>query len=155
MEGSYAWAPDNQWIAYVASDDRGLVNVYVVGAAGGATHQVSFLSNSNLNSVEWSPDGKFLIFETGQRTETPQLVRVDLVPKQPKFAEDKFDDLFKPEPPARAGRGAPATAEGENRRTGRPRRGRGRAETAGQSGVRVRPHPRTLDRTEHGGAHGE
>jgi Tol biopolymer transport system component/C-terminal processing protease CtpA/Prc len=113
VEGPYAWAPDNQWIAYVASNDRGLVNVYVVGAAGGATHQVSFLSNTSLSSVQWSPDGKFLIFETGQRTETPQLVRVDLVPKQPKFTEDKFDDLFKPETPARGGRGAAANAEGE------------------------------------------
>jgi len=111
ISGSYAWAPDNQWIAYVAADDRGLRNIYLVGASGGATHQVSFLSNSNLNSVQWSPDGKFLIFETSQRTETPQLVRVDLVPKQPKFSEDKFDDLFKPEPPARAGRGAAAAAE--------------------------------------------
>ena len=104
LQGPYAWAPDNQWIAYVAADDRGLRNVYVVGAAGGADAQVSFLANSNLNSLQWSPDGKFLIFETGQRTETPQLVRVDLVPKQPKFREDKFDDLFKPEPPARGGR---------------------------------------------------
>ena len=111
---SYAWAPDNQWIAYVGDNDRGLRNVSVVGTAGGATHQVSFLANSNLNSVQWSPDGKFLIFETNQRTETPQLVRVDLVPKQPKFAEDKFDDLFKPEVPARGGRGAgAASADGE------------------------------------------
>ncbi len=61
--------------------------------------------------MQWSPDGKFLIFETSQRTETPQLVRVDLVPKQPKYHEEKFDDLFKPEPPARAGRGAAAVAE--------------------------------------------
>jgi Tol biopolymer transport system component/C-terminal processing protease CtpA/Prc len=110
---SYAWAPDNQWLAYVAADERGLRNIYVAGAAGGAAHQVSFLSNTNMNSVQWSPDGKYLIIETNQRTETPQLVRVDLVPKQPKFAEDKFDDLFKPEaPPARGGRGgAPAAAE--------------------------------------------
>ena len=110
VSGSYAWAPDNQWIAYVGDDDRGLRNVYVVGAAGGATHQVSFLANSNLNSVQWSPDGKFLIFETSQRTETPQLVRVDLVPKEPKFTEDTFDDLFKPEAPARGGRGAAAAS---------------------------------------------
>lgn len=120
IAGAYAWAPDNQWIAYVAADDRGLRNIYVAGASGGAKHQVSFLSNSNLNSVEWSPDGKFLIFETGQRTETPLLVRVDLVPKQPKFAEDKFDDLFKPEP---AGRGRGASADGE----GGGGRGRGAA----------------------------
>jgi Tol biopolymer transport system component/C-terminal processing protease CtpA/Prc len=117
IAGSVAWAPDNQWLAYVAADDRGLRNIYVAGAGGGAKHQVSFLANSNVNSVEWSPDGKFLIFETGQRTETPQLVRVDLVPKQPKFAEDKFDDLFKPEPAGR-GRGA-ANGDGEGGGRGR------------------------------------
>jgi tricorn protease len=33
IAGSYAWAPDNQWIAYVAADDRGLRNIYVAGAA--------------------------------------------------------------------------------------------------------------------------
>ncbi|HUB77951.1 MAG TPA: S41 family peptidase [Bryobacteraceae bacterium] len=112
ISGAYAWAPDDQWLAFVAADDHGLRNIYVAGAAGGEKHQVSFLANSNTNSVDWSPDGKFLIFETGQRTETPQLVRVDLVPKQPKYAEDKFDDLFKPEPAGR-GRGA-AAGNGEN-----------------------------------------
>jgi Tol biopolymer transport system component/C-terminal processing protease CtpA/Prc len=112
ISGAYAWAPDNQWLAFVAADDHGLRNIYVAGAAGGEKHQVSFLANYNLNSVEWSPDGKFLICETSQRTETPQLVRVDLVPKQPKFTEDKFDDLFKPEPVGR-GRGA-ASGDGEN-----------------------------------------
>lgn len=108
LSGQYAWAPDNQWLAYVAADDRGLRNINIVAVAGGAAHQVTFLSNSNLNGLQWSPDGKFLIFETSQRTETPQLIRVDLVPKQPKYHEDKFDDLFKPEAPARAGRGAAA-----------------------------------------------
>jgi Tol biopolymer transport system component/C-terminal processing protease CtpA/Prc len=113
IAGSLAWAPDNQWLAYVAADDRGLRNIYVVGAAGGTPHQISFLSNSNLNSVQWSPDGKFLIFETSQRTETPQLMRVDLVPKQPKYSEDKFDDLFKPETAASGGGRGRGTAAAE------------------------------------------
>jgi Tol biopolymer transport system component/C-terminal processing protease CtpA/Prc len=119
VSGSYAWAPDNRWIAYVGANDRALRNVYVVAASGGTGHQVSFLANSNLGSVQWSPDGKYLIFETSQRTETPQLVRVDLVPKQPTYSEDKFDDLFKPEAPGRGGRGGtnalanPAAADGE------------------------------------------
>ena len=110
LAGSYAWAPDNQWIAYVAADDRALRNVFVAPAAGGSPHQISFLANSNLSGLQWSPDGKFVIFETSQRTETPQLVRIDLVPKAPKFSEDRFDDLFKPEAPGRGGRGAAATS---------------------------------------------
>ena len=73
--------------------------------AGGAPHQISFLANTNVNSIQWSPDGKYVLYETGQRTETPEVARIDLTPRQPEFAEEKFDDLFKPEP-ARAGRGA-------------------------------------------------
>ena len=108
--GALAWSPDNQWIAYTNAEGGGLRNVYVVPAAGGAPRPVTFLSNGNVGSLAWSPDGKYLLFETSQRTETPQVVRVDLTPRQPKFAEEKLDDLFKPEAPRPAGRGA-ATAE--------------------------------------------
>jgi len=126
--GSYAWAPDNQWIACVDAGDRGLRNIYVVAASGGAARQVSFVPNSNIGSVEWSPDGKFLIFETGQRTEIPQLLRIDLVPKQPKFSEDRFDDLFKPETPAaRGGRGAAAANPDADVAAGAGRGSRGAA----------------------------
>jgi len=106
----YAWSPDSKWLAYAASEDRGLRNIYVVPAAGGEGKPVTFLANTNITGVRWSPDGKFLVYETSQRTETPQVMRVDLVPRQPKFAEERFDDLFKPEPPRPAG-GRGATAE--------------------------------------------
>jgi tricorn protease len=113
--GSVAWAPDNQWIAYASDAERGLRNVFVVPVAGGAPRQVSFLANGNLGSLEWSPDGKFLIFQTSQRTEQPEVMRLDLTLRQPKFAEEKFEDLFKPETTGRgggrgAGRGGDAAA---------------------------------------------
>ena len=108
--GSVAWAPDNKWIAYSADADRGLRNVFVVSVDGGAPKQVTFLANGSLGSLDWSPDGKFLIFQTSQRTEQPEVMRLDLVPRQPNFAEAKFDDLFKPEASGRGGRGA-ATPE--------------------------------------------
>ena len=74
-----------------------------MAAAGGAAASGQLPGQQQPEfGLQWSPDGKFLIFETSQRTETPQVVRVDLVPKQPKFAEEKFDDLFKPEAAARA-----------------------------------------------------
>jgi tricorn protease len=107
--GAPAWSPDGKWIAYASSENRGLRNVYVVPASGGTPRPVTFLSNGNVNSIEWSPDGKFLLFESSQRTETPQVMRVDLVPRQPKFAEEKLDELFKPEPPRQGGRGAAET----------------------------------------------
>jgi tricorn protease len=109
--GGFAWSPDSNWIAYANSEDRALRNVYVVPAAGGAPRPISFLANTSVSSIEFSPDGKFLLFETGQRTETPQVARIDLVPRQPKFTEDKFDELFKPEAPRQGGRGAAAATE--------------------------------------------
>jgi Tol biopolymer transport system component/C-terminal processing protease CtpA/Prc len=107
--GGFAWSPDSKWIAYAESEKAGLRNIYVIPAAGGAGKPVTFLANSNVQGIQWSPDGKFLLYETGQRTETPQIARVDLVPRQPQFSEQRIDDLFKPEAPAgRGGRGAAA-----------------------------------------------
>jgi Tol biopolymer transport system component/C-terminal processing protease CtpA/Prc len=108
--GSFAWSPDSKWLVYANSRAHDLRNLYVVPAAGGTPRQISFLANTNINSIQWSPDGKFILYETGQRTEIPAIARIDLLPRQPEYTEEKFDDLFKPEPP-RAGRGAPAEAK--------------------------------------------
>jgi tricorn protease len=123
---SYAWSPDGQWVAYAAVGDKGFRNVYVIPAAGGQSRQISFLSNAQgVSSIAWSPDGSCLIFDTGQRTETVQLARVDLQPRQPRFREDQFHELFVQEP----GRGGPprgdaagAPADTAPRRAGAPRR---------------------------------
>jgi Tol biopolymer transport system component/C-terminal processing protease CtpA/Prc len=105
--GALAWSPDSKWIAYSASGANGLRNVYVVEAAGGTPHQISFLANSNVSSIRWSPDGTYILYETSQRTENPEVARINLIPPPPKFTEERFEDLFKPEPAAR-GRGAAA-----------------------------------------------
>ncbi len=108
---AYTWSPDSQWIAYGNTGKQSLRNIYVVPVAGGAPHQISFLANTNVNAIQWSPDGKFVLYETSQRTETPQIARIDLKPRQPNYTEERFEELFKPEAPApRGGRGA-ANAE--------------------------------------------
>jgi Tol biopolymer transport system component/C-terminal processing protease CtpA/Prc len=101
-----AWSPDGKWIAYASAGDRALRNIYVVPAAGGAPQQISFLANTSASSMQWSPDGKFLLYATNQRTETPQIARIDLTPRQPDFSEARFEDLFKAEPPRERGPGA-------------------------------------------------
>lgn len=106
--GAFAWSPDSKWLAYAAAGGSGLRNVYVVEAAGGTPHQISFLANSNVNSLRWSPDGTYILYETSQRTETPQVARINLIPPPPKFTEERFEDLFKPEAPARGRGGAAA-----------------------------------------------
>jgi Tol biopolymer transport system component len=105
----FTWSPDSKWIAYVPVGDKSFKNVFVAPAAGGEGRQVSFLANGNCNTITWSPDGTFLLFDTNQRTEPGQIARVDLIPRTPKFREDQFRDLFKEETPRTPLRQPPAT----------------------------------------------
>src|SRR3989440_2000283 len=105
----FAWSPDSKWIAYVPVGDKSFKNVYIAPASGGEDRQITFLSNGNSNTISWSPDGTFVLFDTNQRTETGQVARVDLIPRTPKFREDQFRDLFKEEAPRTPLRQTPAT----------------------------------------------
>jgi len=93
----------------VPVSDKGFKNVWVAPASGGDGKQISFLANSNSNTVTWSPDGTFVLFDTNQRTEPGQVARIDLIPRTPKFREDQFRDLFKEESPRTPLRQTPAT----------------------------------------------
>jgi Tol biopolymer transport system component/C-terminal processing protease CtpA/Prc len=95
----FVWSPDSKWIAYMPVGDKLFRNVLVVPVSGGESRPVSFLANGGSNTVSWSPDGTFLLFDTGQRTETTQLAWIDLIPRTPKLREDQFRDLFKEETP--------------------------------------------------------
>jgi Tol biopolymer transport system component/C-terminal processing protease CtpA/Prc len=96
------WSPDGRWIAFLNSSGRMLFgNAYVVSATGGDARPVSFLPTVFTGSISWSPDGTFLLMDGGQRTEPGQVVRIDLVPKTPRFREDQFRDLFPNEGPRR------------------------------------------------------
>ncbi|MEZ0486382.1 S41 family peptidase [Fibrella aquatica] len=97
--GTLTFSPDGKWLAFVAYGTKTFRNVWVVPAAGGEAKPVSFLANTFGGNVNWSPDGKYILFGTNQRTETAQIARVDLVPKLPKFREDQFRDLFNEEVP--------------------------------------------------------
>ena len=66
----------------------------MVSSAGGEAKPVSFLANTFGGEVIWSRDGKSILFTTGQRTENSNVARVDLQPRQPRFREDQFRDLF-------------------------------------------------------------
>jgi tricorn protease len=117
------WSPDGKWLAYLARGARGFFNIMVVPstaavvppAAPAATatatgpQPVSFLANLNTDSIAWAPDGTFLTFATGQRTEDGQIARVDLVLRTPKFREDRFRSLFEQETPKPAPAPVPAT----------------------------------------------
>jgi Tol biopolymer transport system component/C-terminal processing protease CtpA/Prc len=95
----YVWSPDSRWLAYVPVAESQFKNVNIVAVDGGASRPVSFLSNVFSNTLSWSPDGTFMLFDSGQRTESTQLARVDLTPRTPRFREDQFRDLFREEAP--------------------------------------------------------
>lgn len=90
------WSPDGQWVAFPMTDGRAFTNVHVVAAAGGAERALSFLANGQMGGIAWSPDGKYILFDTAQRSEDSKIVRIDLLPHVPRFKEDAFRDLFKP-----------------------------------------------------------
>lgn len=95
----FEWSRDGKWIAYLAGGLKGFLNAWVVPVAGGEPRQATFLSNVFGGSIAWGGDGTFLLFDSRQRTEPGQLIRVDLSPRTPVFAEDRFRDLFNQETP--------------------------------------------------------
>jgi tricorn protease len=93
-----AWSPDSRWIAYIGVTNPSFRNLFAVPAAGGESRALTAMPNGNANNISWSPDGTYIIFNTNQRTEPGEAVRVDLILKTPRFREDRFRDLFREEP---------------------------------------------------------
>ena len=128
---SLAWSADSKWVAYLGLSTRSFRNAYIVPAAGGESRAVSAIPNANTGTLSWSPDGTFLVFNTSQRTEDTEVVRVELTLKPPKFAEDQFRDLFRDEP----NRPAPGRNAGAGANAGTPAAGAG----SGGRGAEVKP----------------
>ncbi len=98
----FVWSPDGKWLAYIPVGENQFKNVNVVSLDGASSGSASYLANVFSNSVSWSPDGTYVLFDSGQRTESTQLARIDLVPRTPRFREDQFRDLFREETPKNA-----------------------------------------------------
>lgn len=119
-EGPLVWSPDGKWIAYIDIADNLFRNVWAVPVAGGEARPVSFLPDVFSGSVAWSPDGTYVLFNAGQRTEMGQIARVDLIPHAPKFREDEFRDLFKETPKSPAGNAKTAAVDADEKAKATP-----------------------------------
>ena len=95
----FEWSPDSQWLAFIATDTNFFNNIYVQHIEADTPKQLTFLSNIGTDGILWSPDGKFIIFNTGQYRAESQIAKVDLKPTQPIFKEEDFDRLFQVEDP--------------------------------------------------------
>ncbi len=109
------WSPDSRWLAFMVTDRRAFRNVWVAPVAGSEARPVSFLGNgTSSDTIAWSPDGRYLLFDTAQRNEDSRIVRVDLLPNTPKYREDAFRELFRITP------GVPAARQTETASTSAP-----------------------------------
>jgi tricorn protease len=143
-ERNVVFSPDGRHLAYLDAGDRGFLNAYVVPVAGGAPQQVSFGANAFGGTLSWSPDARTLYFDNAQRTEDGQVIRVDLVPRAPRFREARFEALF-PADSAAAPASASDTAPAARIDTaGLRRRAAALPVNVSAGGVHLSPDGRTL-----------
>lgn len=89
------WSPNSEWIAYAAIGVDGFTDLKVAPVSGGEARWITFLANGfAASSIAWSPDGKYILFDTAQRSEDIDIARVDLTPHVPKYREDELRELF-------------------------------------------------------------
>ena len=135
-ERPYAFSPDGRWIAYLTSSgNRQFTNVHIVATRGGESRQVSWVANAFGNTISWSPDGTYLLFDSGQRTEDGQVARIDLQPRTPRFREDQFRELFEQVSP----RVTSPASQPQNRRRTSPARDTTRVAAGDSAGPPAAP----------------
>jgi Tol biopolymer transport system component/C-terminal processing protease CtpA/Prc len=148
--GSIAFSPDSHWVVYAAEGIDEFSNLNAVPADGSAPSQpITFLANGETASrIAWSPDGKYILFDTNQRAETTKLARVDLVPHVPTYREDQFRDLFRkqttPGAPDTPTETKPETKPEPSTEPGAPApdaRARAGSEQASKSTAKKKPEP--------------
>jgi Tol biopolymer transport system component len=58
-------SPDGGWIVFLARDDEGVVQAYLVSPNGGPVLQATSEPTSIESCVRWSPDGARLLYVSG------------------------------------------------------------------------------------------
>ncbi|MEO5924308.1 MAG: S9 family peptidase [Bryobacteraceae bacterium] len=73
--GSYTWAPDSARIFYT-TEDRGRTGVQVIPVAGGGVRNV-VSGASTVDDVQFSPDGRTMIYTEASASSPPEIYRVN------------------------------------------------------------------------------
>jgi tricorn protease len=63
--GTYAWSPDQKWIAYSSQGESHAWNIWIVPVSGGAPVNITRLYAHHSQPI-WSPDGKYLFFQSNR-----------------------------------------------------------------------------------------
>lgn len=81
-ESSLSWAPDGKVFAFLASDDKTWLNrnskIYIMNPETKIIQLLSGKFEGNIGSIEWTPDGRSILFNGQQGTNT-NLFRIDAV----------------------------------------------------------------------------
>jgi tricorn protease len=91
----YEWSPDLKWIAYTTRTGSGSYNIWVIPYEGGKPENITQL-NAFHSQARWSPDGKYLYFQSDRSGSG--LYRVALQPDdiRSKDTDEKYVRPAKP-----------------------------------------------------------
>ena len=59
----YEWSPDLKWIAFTRRGKSGSYNIWITKYEGGEEHNITLLNSMHSNPA-WSPDGRYLFFQS-------------------------------------------------------------------------------------------
>src|SRR5262249_22784112 len=71
LEDQPAWSPDGGSIAFLRGSTTGKIQVVVVPSLGGSERILA--EDAQFGSLDWSPDGKWLVYNTGPQEGSPGL----------------------------------------------------------------------------------
>lgn len=75
FDGSPVWSPDGSSVAYMGSGRNGC-GIYITSLTGGDIRKVADCSFHDESAMDWSPDGRYLVFTDRASWEQPSILRM-------------------------------------------------------------------------------
>lgn len=93
FDGSPVWSPDGQRIAYMSSGD-GACGIFITSVTGGDRKRVADCGYHDESALDWSPDGRFLVFSDRPGGVLPSCLKLlDLETSQVQILTQPNQDL--------------------------------------------------------------